>query len=107
MRLDRLLFQLRFARSRTLAQGWIAQGHLRRNGQRVTRQDQPVAAGDVLTLPLPAGVRVVEILALPGRRGPAAEARACYRELDAGGTIAIAGPEGRLEKGQAEGKAQP
>src|SRR5690554_6360704 len=102
MRLDRLLFQLRFARSRTLAQRWIAEGHMRRNGHRVTRQDQPVAAGDVLTLPLLSGVRVVEILVLPSRRGPPAEAKACYRDLDAGGSIAIAGPKSRQTEGTAE-----
>ena len=83
MRLDRLLWFLRFAKSRSLAQRWIAEGHIRRNGERVTRQDQAIAVGDVLTLPLPSRVLPIEILALPTRRGPAAEACACYRALDA------------------------
>ena len=52
MRLDKLLWFLRLARTRTRAQAWIAEGHIRRNGQRVERQDLPVTAGDVLTLPL-------------------------------------------------------
>ena len=105
MRLDRLLDQLRFARSRTLAQRWIAEGHLRRNGERVTRQDLDVAAGDVLTLPLANRVVVIELLTLPARRGPASEARSHYRPLDAGldgrGANGIAGGE------DAEGNAQP
>ena len=83
MRLDRLLWFLRFAKSRSLAQRWIAEGHIRRNGERVTRQDQVIAVGDVLTLPLRSRVLPIEILALPTRRGPAAEACACYRPLDA------------------------
>ena len=83
MRLDRLLWVLRFAKSRSLAQRWIAEGHIRRNGERVTRQDQAIAVGDVLTLPLRSRVLPIEILALPTRRGPAAEASACYRPLDA------------------------
>jgi ribosome-associated heat shock protein Hsp15 len=83
MRLDRLLWFLRFARSRSLAQRWIAEGHIRRNGERVTRQDQAIAVGDVLTLPLRSKVLPIEIIALPIRRGPAAEARTCYRPLDA------------------------
>ncbi|MBO0750355.1 MAG: RNA-binding S4 domain-containing protein [Porphyrobacter sp.] len=83
MRLDRLLWHLRFARTRSAAQRWIAEGHIRRNGERVTRQDQAIAVGDVLTLPLRSKVLPIEILALPSRRGPAAEARACYRPLDA------------------------
>jgi ribosome-associated heat shock protein Hsp15 len=83
MRLDRLLWFLRFARTRSAAQRWIAEGHIRRNGERVTRQDQPIAVGDVLTLPLRAKVLPIEIVELPSRRGPADEARACYRPLDA------------------------
>jgi ribosome-associated heat shock protein Hsp15 len=83
MRLDRLLWFLRFARTRSAAQRWIAEGHIRRNGTRVTRQDQAIAIGDVLTLPLRAKVLPIEIVELPRRRGPADEARACYRPLDA------------------------
>lgn len=82
MRIDRLLWFLRLARSRTLAQRLVEGGHIRRNGQRVERLAQPVAPGDVLTLPLGGGVRVIELLALPTRRGPAPEAQACYRVLD-------------------------
>jgi len=89
MRLDRLLFHLRFAKSRTLAQRWIAEGHIRHNGQRVLRQDLAVAPGDVLTLPLRGAVLVIELLALPPRRGPASEAREHYRPLDAGRAKAI------------------
>jgi ribosome-associated heat shock protein Hsp15 len=108
VRLDRLLFTLRFARSRSLAQRWIAEGHIRRNGERVTRQDQPVAVGDVLTLPLPRAVLVIELLALPARRGPGSEARACYRRLDAGGAKRIAGSDagGAQAPPEAEGEAQ-
>jgi ribosome-associated heat shock protein Hsp15 len=100
MRIDRLLFNLRFVKSRTLAQRWIAESHIRRNGERVTRQDQAVAAGDVLTLPLGREVLVIELLALPARRGPASEARQCYRPLDAGGAKGIAG--GPQAKGEAQ-----
>lgn len=91
MRIDRLLWFLRFAKSRSLSQKWIGKGHIRRNGTRITRLDQPIAPGDVLTLPLGRKVLVIEILSLPGRRGPPEEARACYHELDAGKTIALAG----------------
>ncbi len=90
MRIDRLLWFLRFARSRSRAQKWVSEGHIRRNGARVDRLGQAVAAGDVLTLPLGTRVLVIEILSLPARRGPAEEARACYRELDAGAAIALA-----------------
>ena len=101
MRIDRLLHTLRFAKSRTLAQRWIAEGRIRRNGERVLRQDLDVAVGDVLTLPLRSKVLVIELVALPGRRGPPSEARACYRPLDAGGTNGIAGGEAAPAEGDA------
>ena len=106
MRIDRLLHALRFARSRTLAQRWIAEAHIRRNGERVTRQDLDVAVGDVLTLPLRSRVLAIEILALPVRRGPPIEARACYRPLDAHAPNGIAGNEAPAQLGWAEGEAQ-
>lgn len=82
MRLDKLLWYLRFARSRNLAQGLAEQGHVRLNGKRVEKAHQRISAGDVLTLPLARKVLVIEVLALPTRRGPAIEAQSCYRVLD-------------------------
>jgi len=92
VRIDRLLWQLRLVKTRFLAQALVATGHLRRNGARVTRASQEVRVGDVLTIPLHSGVRVIELRALPVRRGPAAEARACFRALDEEGESAIAAP---------------
>ncbi|QZP08631.1 S4 domain-containing protein [Caenibius sp. WL] len=102
MRIDKLLWFLRFAKTRGLAQKWVDEGHIRRNGNRVERTGQPTAVGDILTLPLRGGVLVIELLSLPARRGPAAEARECYRVLDGERNFAIAersneppeGPEG-------------
>ena len=93
MRIDRLLCQLRFVKTRGLAQALVASGHLRRNGERVLRASCDVIQGDVLTIPVRSGVQVIEVLALPVRRGPAAEAQACYRVLDLSGESAIAPPD--------------
>ncbi len=82
MRIDKLLWFLRFARSRPVAQTMAQSGHIRLNGKRIGKAHQHVAAGDVLTLPLASGVRVVEIVIVPERRGPAIEAQSCYRVLD-------------------------
>ena len=92
MRLDRLLCYLRFVRTRSRAQALVEAGHIRRNGKRVERASQPIAPGDVLTLPLGNAVGVVKIEHLPERRGPAGEAQACYRALDPTGQSAIAAP---------------
>lgn len=81
LRIDKLLWHLRLAASRPFARQWVEAGHLRCNGQRVTRPSAPIAAGDVLTLPMRSQVTVIEIVSLPPRRGPASEARAHYREI--------------------------
>ncbi|KHK89596.1 RNA-binding S4 domain-containing protein [Novosphingobium malaysiense] len=82
MRVDKLLWYLRLAKSRSVAQAMAAGGHMRLNGRRVDRAHQKIGAGDVLTIPAGGGVRIIEILSLPPRRGPAPEAQACYRVLD-------------------------
>lgn len=82
LRIDKLLFFLRLARTRSLAQDLASAGHIRIGGRRIERASHGVAVGDVVTLPLGAGVLVFELMALPSRRGPASEARACYRPLD-------------------------
>jgi ribosome-associated heat shock protein Hsp15 len=92
MRIDRLLCNLRFLRTRTMAADLVREGHLRRNGVRVARPSQTVAVGDVLTIPLGRHVRLIEVLALPERRGPAREAQGCYRALDPAGETDIGQP---------------
>jgi ribosome-associated heat shock protein Hsp15 len=82
LRIDKLLWFLRFAKTRSLAQDIVEAGHLRLNGTRVTRCAHGVTAGDRLVLPLGTQIRVIEIITLPSRRGPASEAVTCYRVLD-------------------------
>jgi ribosomal 50S subunit-recycling heat shock protein len=93
LRLDKLLWFIRLAKTRALAQERIAAGHMRLNGRRIERIAQPVRAGDVLTLAVAGTVLTIEIVVLPARRGPASEAQACYRTLDACRAIAIAAGE--------------
>ncbi|HEX7741508.1 MAG TPA: RNA-binding S4 domain-containing protein [Sphingobium sp.] len=84
LRIDKFLWFARLANSRSIAQKLAEDGHIRLNGRRIERAHAPVRAGDLITFPHPSGVRVVRILALPGRRGPAPEAQACYEELKLG-----------------------
>ena len=81
MRIDRFLFFIRLVKSRTLAQGIVEEGHVRIDGKRIEKCSEEVRAGSVIALPLHDRVRVLRVLNLPVRRGPAAEARACYEEL--------------------------
>ena len=82
MRIDRFLFFIRLAKSRTLAQALVETGYIRIDGKRITKPSEEVRAGSVVVLPLHGKARVIEVLSLPERRGPTAEARACYREVD-------------------------
>lgn len=82
MRLDRYLHCIRLVKSRTLAQALIEQGHVRLDGHRATKPSDDVKVGSVLALPLRGQVRVLRVLSLPARRGPAAEARLAYAEID-------------------------
>lgn len=92
MRVDKLLWYLRLAHTRPIAQTLIEEGHMRLNGRRVERSHITVSPGDILVVPIGNGVRVLEIVTLPTRRGPAPEAQACYRVLDAAGHNPIAAP---------------
>lgn len=83
MRVDRFLWFARLARSRSAAQAIAQAGTLRVDGRRVERASAPVRVGAVLAFPLRGGVRVVRVAALPARRGPPAEGRACYADLSA------------------------
>ena len=90
MRIDKLLWFLRLAKTRGQAQALIAEGHIRLNSRRIERPAQDVKLGDVLVLPLARGVTVIELLVMPARRGPPAEAQACFRVLDESATMPIA-----------------
>ena len=81
MRIDRFLFFIRLVKSRSFAQAVIAAGHVRIDGKRIEKSSEEVRVGSIVALPLHDRVRVLKVLALPARRGPVAEARACYEEL--------------------------
>ena len=82
MRIDRYLHCIRLVKSRTLAQAIIGQGRTRLDGHRVVKPSEAVHVGSIIALPLHDHVRVLRVLALPERRGPASEARCAYQEID-------------------------
>nr|WP_035844174.1 RNA-binding S4 domain-containing protein [Allgaiera indica] len=81
MRLDKWLWQARFFKTRALAARLISGGHVRLNSRPVSKPAQAVAPGDVLTFTAGDRVRVVRLLALGTRRGPAPEAQTLYEDL--------------------------
>jgi ribosome-associated heat shock protein Hsp15 len=81
LRLDKWLWYARFCKSRTLAAKLCASGRIHLDGAIVQKPHHQVRTGNVLTFPLGPHVRVIKILALGSRRGPAPEARLLYEDL--------------------------
>ena len=81
MRIDKLLWYLRLASTRSAAQALVAAGHVRLDGRRVERASATVRIGALLVLPGPPRVRVLRLETLPHRRGPPSEAAACYHDM--------------------------
>jgi len=81
MRIDKFLFFIRLVKTRGLAQKLVEDRHMRLDGRTIERAHAEVRAGNVLTFPLNDQVRVIRVEAIPTRRGPPAEAQACYTDL--------------------------
>ena len=78
-RLDKWLWYARFYKTRSLATAAINGGKVHLNAERV-RPAHPVRVGDRISLSLQGMVAEFEVLGLPRRRGPAAEAQSHYLE---------------------------
>ena len=81
LRLDKWLWQARFFKTRALATQLVGKGRLRINQTIVTKAHHRVRPGDVLTFPQGRVVRVVRVVELGVRRGPASEAQALYEDI--------------------------
>ena len=82
LRMDKWLWYTRFFKSRTLAGTFCGSGKLRLNGQVIRKSNQTLKPDDVLTFPLNNYVRVIKVVTLGTRRGPALEAQGLYEDLD-------------------------
>jgi ribosome-associated heat shock protein Hsp15 len=80
-RLDKWLVVARFARTRSLAQALVDDGHVRIDGKRCTDGARKLKTGDVLTLALPHATKVVRVKACAEKRGSFEVARELYEEI--------------------------
>ena len=80
-RIDRWLWNARIVRTRSAAASLATAGHVRINGVRVAAPSRDVKCGDVVTVALNGGVRVLKVSGLALRRGSAAAASLLYEEL--------------------------
>jgi ribosome-associated heat shock protein Hsp15 len=81
-RLDKWLWQARFFKTRSLATAAINGGKVHLNAERI-KPAHRVRIGDHISLSMQGIVAEFEVLERPTRRGPAAEAQACFLETPA------------------------
>jgi ribosome-associated heat shock protein Hsp15 len=81
-RIDKWLWHARFARTRGAAQQLARSGHVRLNRDKVREPSKLVRPGDVLTLSLRRGIRVVRVLNIAERRDSFADAQRLYEDHD-------------------------
>ena len=79
LRIDRWLFFCHFFKTRSKATAAVTGGHVRINGERAAPGAR-VQVGDRIELVRDRLPWSLDVTAIPSRRGPAPEARACYEE---------------------------
>lgn len=79
VRVDKWLWAARLFKTRSLASRACAAGHVKCNGHSV-KSSKAIRAGDRLDVQTPGGQRIVTVVALRDKRGPAAVARTLYED---------------------------
>ena len=80
-RIDKWLWHARVVRTRSAAAALADEGLVRVNGSRIGAANQAVRPGDVITVALDRGVRVLKVQGFSARRGTSDMARRLYIEL--------------------------
>jgi len=81
-RLDRWIWHARIVKTRTIAATLVSQGYVRVNGGRMEQPARAIKPGDVLTIALPARVRVVKVTGILPRRANANAAKNTYESVN-------------------------
>ncbi len=95
LRIDKWLWAIRFFKTRTLASAACAAGHVKMAGQTV-KASKLIRYGDTIEARTPGGEKIVEVLGLADKRGPAPAAQALYADhtpppspLDSNATVDV------------------
>jgi ribosome-associated heat shock protein Hsp15 len=84
-RIDRWLWHARLVRTRGAAAALAEAGYVRVNGARIDAPGRMIRSGDVITVALDRGVRVVRVTGFAERRGPPATVASLYQDVGRGG----------------------
>ncbi|HIJ37269.1 MAG TPA: RNA-binding S4 domain-containing protein [Rhodospirillaceae bacterium] len=82
LRIDKWLWYARFCKTRSQAQRLVASGEISLNGHALSKAATSLRPGDELIFPLGPVLRHVQVVVLGVRRGPSAEAKKLYRDLN-------------------------
>ena len=81
LRVDKYLWFARFFKTRSLATKRANGGRIRINGNKIKKSSDTVRIGDILTFAQGNEIRVIRVLNLGTRRGPAQEAQSLYKDI--------------------------
>ena len=81
LRVDKYLWFARFFKTRSLATKRVNGGRIRINGNKLKKSSDIVRIGDILTFAQGNDIRVIRVLNLGTRRGPAQEAQSLYEDI--------------------------
>ena len=81
LRVDKYLWFARFFKTRSLATKRANGGRIRINGNKIKKSSDTVRIGDILTFTQGNEIRVIRVLNLGTRRGPAQEAQSLYEDI--------------------------
>ena len=81
LRVDKYLWFARFFKTRSLATKRANGGRIRINGNKIKKSSDTVRIGDILTFVQGNEIRVIRVLNLGTRRGPAQEAQSLYKDI--------------------------
>ena len=81
LRADKYLWFARFFKTRSLATKRANGGRIRINGKKIKKSSDTVRVGDILTFAQGNEIRVIRVLNLGTRRGPAQEAQSLYKDI--------------------------
>jgi ribosome-associated heat shock protein Hsp15 len=86
VRVDVWLWRARFCKTRAASSRLVSEGGVRvmrdELARRLDKPSQTVACGDTLVFPQDGALRMVKVTLLGERRGPPAEAKTLYADLD-------------------------
>ena len=98
IRVDQWLWQARFFKTRAMASRLCTARRVRVDGRVIAKAHHALRVGDVLTFPQERRIRVVRVVALGARRGPAPEAATLYEDMS---------PDDPVDRGERSRRPRP